>query len=101
MIGQGAYVEETALTLPDRTVLNGTRTYLWTEVEGGIDVRFDDGRPFHTIRFTAPADNHWCDPDTYTVTYDFDAFPNWTSVWAVKGPRKDYRMVTRYRKQGD
>ncbi|MGB1235528.1 MAG: DUF6314 family protein [Planktomarina sp.] len=100
-IGQGAYLEETTLTLPDGTVLNGTRKYLWAEVEGGIEVRFHDGRPFHTIRFTAPADAHWCDPDTYNVTYDFDAYPKWTSTWAVKGPRKDYRMVTRYRKQAD
>ena len=36
-----------------------------------LDVFFDDGRPFHRMSFTPEAnlDRHWCDPDTYRVTY--------------------------------
>ena len=36
-----------------------------------MDVAFPDGRPFHRMGFTGQSnqDVHWCDPDTYRVTY--------------------------------
>ncbi|WP_147125393.1 DUF6314 family protein [Shimia ponticola] len=73
-----------------------TRTYLWHPVEGGFDIRFDDGRAFHRLRFDDMVADHWCDPDTYRVSYDLRAFPDWSATWRVTGPRKDYSMITRY-----
>ena len=72
------------------------RRYEWAPVEGGFDVSFEDGRPFHDLRFAAPEARHFCDPDTYDVTYDFSEFPRWRSTWVVTGPRKDYRMESHY-----
>ena len=36
-----------------------------------LDVYFPDGRPFHRMGFAGQTnqDEHWCDPDTYRVTY--------------------------------
>ncbi|MFD1194249.1 DUF6314 family protein [Seohaeicola saemankumensis] len=74
------------------------RRYLWRQDGAGIAVLFADGRAFH--RFdpaarTALAD-HWCDPDTYEVRYDFSGWPVWRAEWRVTGPRKDYVMTSVY-----
>ena len=78
--------------------LQAERRYLWRASGGRIAVLFADGRPFHDF---APADTatatHDCPPDAYAVRYDFTAWPDWTATWDVTGPRKDYRMTTRYR----
>ena len=42
---------------------------------------------------------HWCDPDMYRVGYDFSAWPEFAATWEVAGPKKAYRMVSRYRRQ--
>ena len=64
----------------------------------GIAVFFADGRAFH--RFVPAADtveaDHWCDPDTYKVRYDFSRWPVWQAEWRVTGPRKDYVMQSVY-----
>lgn len=101
VIEDGVYDEQAQLTLPDGTTLTGTRRYLWADTQGGIAVKFEDGRDFHILWFDAPKDSHWCDPDTYHVFYDLGDFPDWSSTWDVVGPRKSYRMTTRYRKQSD
>lgn len=92
------YVETGTLSM-GRQSFEATRRYLWRPVEGGFDIRFDDGRSFHEMRFGRADADHWCDPDTYRVTYDLDAFPEWSARWRVTGPRKDYSMVTRYSPQ--
>lgn len=78
--------------------LRATRRYIWTQSGDQFDVMFDDMRPFH--RFPAgvstPDATHLCPPDRYQVSYDFSAFPLWTSAWRVDGPRKAYRMTNRY-----
>ena len=91
------YVETGLLRLGDQPPMNAERRYFWREGTGGvIEVLFDDGRAFHRIDPADPTDRHWCDPDTYDVTYDFGAWPNWSSTWRVRGPRKDYEMVSHY-----
>ncbi|MDF1708077.1 MAG: DUF6314 family protein [Paracoccaceae bacterium] len=97
--------DDAGLTLHEAGRLNLTgqggfqaeRRYLWRQEGTGIAVLFADGRDFH--RFvpgeTAEAD-HWCDPDTYKVRYDFGGWPVWQAEWRVTGPRKDYVMRSLY-----
>ena len=99
--GSGALrVEESGtLTLAAGTVLRFERAYLWAQGPGGlIRTAFADGRPFHEFdpALARPQARHDCAPDTYDVAYDFSRWPDWTAVWRVTGPRKDYQMRTEY-----
>ena len=62
-----------------------------------IEVRYEDGRPFHAFLLDDPKAEHLCGQDLYRVSYDF-APDTWLSVWEVSGPAKDYSMTTRYRR---
>lgn len=95
--GEGLHYLEQGVMELGGTKFQAERRYLWRTDDAGIAVFFDDGRPFHTINDTSTA-AHWCDPDQYDVTYDFDSWPVWTAQWRVQGPRKDYVMVTTYRR---
>ena len=92
------YREDGQLSLPGRPPFTATRSYLWqANGAGRIDVFFDDGRPFHSFALTRGAQAaHFCDPDTYLVEYDFSRWPRWKTTWDVTGPRKGYRMISRY-----
>ena len=46
-----------------------------------------------------PVADHWCDPDTYKVRYDFREWPLWRAEWRVTGPRKDYVMRSVYTRE--
>lgn len=74
------------------------RRYLWSFASDYVDVAFDDGRAFH--RFVpfghVAGTDHPCGADFYTVRYDFTAWPRWSAVWTVTGPRKDYVSVSQY-----
>ena len=56
-----------------------------------MDVFFPDGRPFHRMGFTGHSnqDVHWCDPDTYRVTYTVLGPDEVGYRWDVTGPAKD------------
>ena len=100
--GEGglAYLEEGTLALGGRPAVAASRRYLWREAgASAIEVRFADGRFFHRFYADedAPAAVHDCAPDQYRVRYDFARWPRWTAEWRVRGPRKDYVMVTTYR----
>ncbi|HEY0276203.1 MAG TPA: DUF6314 family protein [Paenirhodobacter sp.] len=91
------YHEEGLLYLPGAAPMRAERDYLWRRAGGRIAVLFPDGRPFHDfIPGTACEAAHWCDPDDYRVSYAFNLWPEWRAEWHVRGPRKDYRMVSRY-----
>lgn len=96
------YDEYGVLQFPGEAPLQAERRYLWRPAPSGIDVLFEDGRPFHTIELAAqrPAATHFCDPDTYEVQYDFVAWPRWEALWRVSGPRKDYEMRSTYVRPG-
>lgn len=97
----GALYHETGVLDFGGAQFAAERRYLWAEGPEGIAVRFADGRAFHAFSPAGqPAAQHWCDPDDYRVAYDFAAWPEWRAVWEVRGPRKDYRMESRYRRQG-
>ena len=95
------YAERGQLVLGAGAPMTAERRYRWTQGEGGrIAVAFADGRAFHSFDPAAGAAEaaHWCDPDDYRVRYDFSAWPLWRAVWQVRGPRKDYRMESLYRR---
>lgn len=99
--GQGTWnwVENGYLTLAEEAPVFATRSYLWRPMPPRIEVFFEDGRPFHAF---APSGQvtaaHWCDPDDYRVEYDFSGWPEWHATWRVRGPHKDYEMISRYRR---
>ncbi|WP_298358932.1 DUF6314 family protein [uncultured Litoreibacter sp.] len=94
------YRETGELTYGSQPPMAATRTYIWEPIETGIAVSFEDGRPFHVIAEDRlmPDANHHCDPDWYHVSYDFTRWPDWRAVWRVVGPRKDYRMLSEYKR---
>ena len=70
---------------------------------GRIEVRYEDGRPFHDFTAREPEATHLCGEDRYRVSYDFEpegTADTWLCRWDVKGPAKDYAMTTRYRRLG-
>jgi hypothetical protein len=98
--GDGLVQEEEGwLTLPGGAApLRATRRYLWAAGASELEVRFGDGRPFHTVPLgvARPEAAHDCAPDLYRVAYDFSDWPRWRAVWRVTGPRKDYVMTSDY-----
>jgi hypothetical protein len=75
-----------------------TRAYLLRPGAGGWQVLFADGRPFHPW---LPGQQviHACRADVYTglVALDPDRV---RTLWDIRGPRKDQRLVTRFRRVG-
>ncbi|WP_232083433.1 DUF6314 family protein [Arthrobacter sp. SO5] len=70
-----------------------TRDYLLrgTESPETMDMFFPDGRPFHRMGFGAQdcLAQHWCDPDTYRVSYARTGADEFRYRWDVTGPAKD------------
>ena len=62
-----------------------------TAASHSMDMSFPDGRPFHRMSFRAESshDEHWCDPDTYRVTYALRGPDEFSYSWDVHGPRKN------------
>lgn len=97
---QGLRLLETGeLRLQGQGAFQAERLYLWRQAGAAIAVFFADGRDFHRFdpRGAEVTADHWCDPDTYKVRYDFTDWPLWQAEWRVTGPRKDYVMRTQYR----
>ena len=67
-----------------------------------IDMTFPDGRPFHRMSFreAASQDQHWCDPDTYRVTYTRRGPDEFSYSWDVQGPRKNLLLESVLRRLG-
>ena len=82
--------------------MQAERRYLWRAAPGGIEICFEDGRMFHGIPLgrVAPEATHLCSSDRYQVRYDFSLWPEWSTVWRVSGPRKDYVMTSRFLRRG-
>ncbi len=88
-----AYHEVGDLRIADHPSMQAERRYLWRR---DLSVWFEDGRFFHTVPAGGGATGHWCDPDQYDVAYDFTKWPAFRVTWRVKGPTKDYRMISEY-----
>ncbi|MEM6680335.1 MAG: DUF6314 family protein [Pseudomonadota bacterium] len=97
--------EEDALLCREAGVLrfkgqdyHADRSSIWSfPTPGRVVVRYTDGRPFHDFPLTEPMAEHVCGEDSYKVSYAF-AEHSWRTVWEVAGPRKDYSMITEYRR---
>lgn len=89
------YEERGLLQIPGQPAMQAERRYLWRE---DLSVWFDDGRFFHKVPPEGGATGHWCDPDQYDVSYDFSEWPRFSQRWRVRGPRKDYEMLSQYRR---
>ncbi len=95
--GAGLLYTETGQLQMAEQSFAATRTYMWHPDGRQIAVYFDDGRLFHRFEPGVRAQaGHDCAPDRYDVTYTFGAWPLWQAVWEVRGPRKNYRMVSDY-----
>ena len=81
--------ETGTLQYGDAPPIRAERRYLWREAGAGLTVLFEDGRPFHDIGPGRLSARHDCAPDTYEVTYVFDAPDVFSTTWRVTGPRKD------------
>lgn len=92
--GQGlGYHEQGVLTVPGHPPMQTERRYLW---RAPLDVLFEDGRFFHSVPAGGGEARHWCAPDDYHVTYAFQAWPRFETLWRVTGPRKAYVMSCRF-----
>ena len=94
--------DEAGWLTPERapTRMKATRRYIWSGDGNRLDVAFEDMRPFHSVPLgiATPGTTYLCPPDRYEVSYDFKDFPDWSSVWDVEGPRKNYRMISHFRR---
>lgn len=93
-----SYHEDGQFTLGSAAPLRAERRYFWRSDGDWVAVDYPDGRPFHRFRAADPVALHLCDPDTYEVAYGLSGWPDWTAMWTVTGPRKDYRMLCDYRR---
>ncbi|MGV6847624.1 MAG: DUF6314 family protein [Marinibacterium sp.] len=93
--GTAIYAERGELRIAGQTPVRAERRLIWG---ADLNVWFADGRPFHTVPATGGVAEHLCPPDHYRVWYDFSDWPAFQTTWQVEGPRKSYRMVTRYRR---
>lgn len=85
--------EQGTMCIEGTAPMAAQRVYLWDEA---LQVFFDNGRLFHKVPPAGGDTGHWCDPDQYDGSYDFSRWPDFSVTWAVRGPRKAYRMVSRY-----
>ena len=99
------YSESGILTLQNQTPLKSERRYLWSPTSNGFDIHFEDGQFFHSFDLPETSGmnrsataHHWCDPDDYNVQYNLHNFPDWSSIWQVKGPRKSYKLESKYQR---
>ncbi len=69
---------------------------------GRAEVAFEDGRVFHDLDLSHGRWSvaHSCRDDLYRGLFRLAAPGAWEAVWLVTGPRKDYRLVTRYNRTG-
>jgi Family of unknown function (DUF6314) len=90
------YVERGELRFGGHTSPAGRTLICVGRPDGGVDVRFADGREFHRLdlgsgRWQA---QHACGPDRYAVSYRVLAPDLLEEDWRVTGPRKAYDSAT-------
>lgn len=78
--------------------LEASRTYLWEVRETAVWLLYEDGRPLVPVTDSQKDGRHLCGQDLYEVRLSEWALRCFTLSWRVQGPRKDYAMVTRYRR---
>jgi hypothetical protein len=103
-----AYREQGCLKLQNGTELEAEREYVFRKRDRGFEVFFKETPPrlFHTIELTASdggvlsgSAGHLCNLDHYQSTYIFRGDGGFVIRHIVSGPRKDYTMITTYRRE--
>lgn len=95
--GGGLMQEERGLLRYGRAApMQAARRYLWRADDAGLNVLFDDGRPFHIVPVAGEIAEHHCPPDHYRVRYAFDLPGRFTTTWHVAGPRKDATLTSTF-----
>jgi hypothetical protein len=91
-----AYREEGELRFGDHVGPASRELIYLTAEDGGLDVRFSDGRAFYRLdlsggRWTA---GHPCGRDHYQVTGELLGPDRYAEHWQVTGPAKNYEIDT-------
>ena len=97
-VSQSSFVE-TGMVHWGATSLKGERSYGLQVAGGGLEILFPDGRLFVTLG-DEPVQSvyHLCGDDHYAGRFYFEADGGWAEAWRVKGPRKNYASLARYRR---
>lgn len=101
--GPGLLYEETGTLVLGGHRGQAAQTYRYDFRDGNRRalVRFRDGRPFHDLDLSSGQDreHHRCPPDLYEGVFLALGPAAWRTEWKVTGPRKDYDLVTMYRRR--
>ncbi|MGJ8547219.1 MAG: DUF6314 family protein [Sulfitobacter sp.] len=87
------YEERGQMRMAGRPAMQVVQRYVW---QADLAVHFADGRYFHHVPVRGGPAAHFCAPDAYQVDYGFSRWPRWRTLWRVRGPAKDYTMLTGY-----
>jgi len=95
--GKGLTCHETGVLRFQGHDYHTGRTSLWRFEGERIEVRYEDGRPFHDFLTRQPLALAIEADAEYRIAYEFDE-GTWTSTWEMTGPGQRYMMTTRYRR---
>ncbi|MGN6571533.1 MAG: DUF6314 family protein [Pseudolabrys sp.] len=104
---EAVYHERGTLRLSSGHESAAERKYIYRQCEGGLAVFFDERPPrlFHEVALIGDAGGglhgaaeHVCVDDLYVTDYQFEPDGGFRIRHRVRGPRKDYTMVTFYRR---
>ena len=100
------YRERGMLSLPDGPPIEGTREYIYRLEGDRLCAYFPEEPPrlFQCMELQSAADGkamageakHRCAADDYNSSYEFHSDGTFRIVHEVKGPRKNYTLVTEY-----
>jgi hypothetical protein len=102
--GELAYREEGDLQLESGGEVRAQREYFYRQRGDGFAVFFKETPPrlFHEVHLGGVAGvlkgsvDHMCGQDHYLSTYEFQPGARFVIRHVVRGPRKDYTIVTSY-----
>jgi hypothetical protein len=104
---EAVYHETGTLRLSTGYEAAAERKYIYRQCEDGLAVFFDERPPrlFHMVRLARDGDGcltgeaeYICADDIYLTDYKFDSDTQFRVRHRVRGPRKDYTIITLYRK---
>ena len=107
---EAVYHEQGTLRLSTGYEASAERRYIYRQSPNGLAVFFDERPPrlFHAVALVRGAGGclegaaeHACGDDLYLTDYKFDSGADFRICHRVRGPRKDYTMVTVYRRIGE
>ena len=99
-ITENAFIEQGDMKI-EGGKFDSRRRYALKMETGHVTVEFADGG--HFIRLASEASQrvvHVCGDDVYTGRFIVAGPDRWAEVWSVQGPKKRYRSLTIYRRQG-